>query len=195
MTTLILASQSRYRAELLARLRHPFETVASHCHETALDGELPAELVTRLALLKAQTVAETGINTAKTLIIGSDQVADLGGDILGKPGTVERAVEQLAAMSGQRVIFRTGLCVLEADSGRYELDRVDVEVIFRQLSRDEIQRYVDQDQPLDCAGSFKSESLGISLLTALNTDDPTALVGLPLIRLSEILRQWGLPLP
>lgn len=195
MKTLILASQSRYRAELLQRLGLIFTSIPSNCDETPLNGEPPASLVTRLAQLKAQTIADSSVDTANALIIGSDQVADLNGTVLGKPGTVARAHEQLASLSGQTVIFRTGLCVLDADTGQHVNDRVDVEVKFRHLDPAEIERYIEQDQPLDCAGSFKSESLGISLLTSFNTEDPTALVGLPLIRLCKHLRQWGLPLP
>jgi len=128
-------------------------------------------------------------------VIGSDQVADLHGEILGKPGSVDNACQQLTNVSGQAVWFRTGLCLLDTETGQCEIDRIDVGVRFRALSQTEIERYIAADQPLDCAGSFRSEGLGIALLDEMPGSDPTALIGLPLIRLSQMLRAAGLLVP
>ncbi len=190
MTDLILASTSRYRAELLSRLRLPFSSIAPQVDETPLAGEAPAALAARLAAAKAQAVAA---GHPGDWVIGSDQVAELNGAPLGKPGAVDAACAQLAAMSGQEVRFHTALCL---DNGREQLQAVDVtRVRFRALNREEIRRYVDAEQPLDCAGSFKCEGLGISLFEAIHCSDPTALVGLPLIALSQLLRRAGYALP
>lgn len=186
---LILGSTSRYRRELLERLRLPFEVYAPNVDESALPQEAPADLAQRLALAKANAIAQQHRNA---IIIGSDQVADLNGMALGKPGTHERAVEQLQAMSGQTVIFHTALAVVCAESGFTAVDTAVIRTRFRTLSAAEIESYLQAEQPYDCAGSAKSEGLGISLLAAIESDDPTALIGLPLIRTCEMLRQAGL---
>lgn len=189
MAELILASTSRYRRELLERLRIPFSVIAPDTDETPLPGEAPAALAERLALAKARAVASLH---PQAFVIGSDQVADLDGEAIGKPGTHERAVAQLQAMSGRSVIFQTGVAVVAPGFARVE--RVAVRVRFRALSAVEIERYLRLEQPYDCAGSAKSEGLGISLLDAIESDDPTALVGLPLIATARLLRAAGLPL-
>jgi septum formation protein len=189
---LILGSTSRYRRELLARLRIPFDTVAPAVDETPLPGEAPRALAQRLALAKARAVAA---NHPQAIVIGSDQVADLDGTALGKPGTHERATAQLARMSGARVIFQTAVAVVCQASGHQGQDLAAVEVQFRTLAADEIERYLRAEQPYDCAGSAKSEGLGIALTEAIVSDDPTALIGLPLIRTARLLRAAGLLLP
>jgi septum formation protein len=188
---LVLGSTSRYRRELLQRLGLPFEVAAPDVDETPHPGESPAHLAQRLALAKARSVAE---RFPQAVVIGSDQVADLNGQALGKPGTHERAVEQLRAMSGQVVVFQTALAVVCQASGFEAQDQAEVRVQFRRLSDDAIEAYLRAEQPYDCAGSAKSEGLGIALLEAIANDDPTALVGLPLIRTCQLLRQAGLPL-
>lgn len=188
---LVLGSTSRYRRELLQRLGLPFEVAAPDVDETPHPGESPAHLAQRLALAKARSVAE---RFPQAVVIGSDQVADLNGQPLGKPGTHERAVEQLRAMSGQVVVFQTALAVVCQASGFEAQDQAEVRVQFRRLSDDAIEAYLRAEQPYDCAGSAKSEGLGIALLEAIANDDPTALVGLPLIRTCQLLRQAGLPL-
>lgn len=190
MSDLILASTSRYRAELLGRLRLAFSSEAPHVDETALPGEAPAALATRLALAKARAVAG---RRPGSWVIGSDQVAELDGNPLGKPGTVEAACAQLAAMSGRQVHFHTALCLANGGQALQASDLTTVR--FRSLSSEEIRRYIAAEQPLDCAGSFKCEGLGISLFEAIDNHDPTALVGLPLIALSRLLRQAGYGLP
>lgn len=187
MPALILASTSRYRQELLARLRLPFETVAPEVDETALLGEAPAALAERLALAKARAVAA---KHPGAVVIGSDQVADLDGDAIGKPGTHERAVEQLQRMSGRQVIFQTAVAIVAP--GLAAIERAEVRVRFRELSDAAIEAYLRADQPYDCAGSAKVESLGVALLEAVESDDPTALIGLPLIRTCALLRRAGL---
>ncbi len=190
MTELILASTSHYRAELLSRLRLPFSPIAPQVDETPLPGEAPAALAARLALAKAVAVAR---QQPGRWVIGSDQVAELNGAPLGKPGTVEAACAQLAAMAGQEVRFHTALCL---GNEREQLQAMDVtRVQFRPLKDAEIRRYVAAELPLDCAGSFKCEGLGISLFEAIHSSDPTALVGLPLIALSRLLREAGYALP
>ncbi|MDX5446335.1 MAG: Maf family nucleotide pyrophosphatase [Zoogloeaceae bacterium] len=189
---LVLASTSAYRRMLLERLHVPFETARPEVDETALPGEPPAATANRLALEKALAVAA---RFDDALVIGSDQVAHIGDEVFGKPGTVERARAQLRRMSGETVIFHTALAVVNTRSGERLSDSVPTEVRFRHLSEAEIVRYVDKEMPLDCAGSAKSEGLGITLLDALSGDDPTALVGLPLIALSRMLRSQGLDLP
>jgi septum formation protein len=186
---LILASTSRYRRELLQRLRLPFEVVAPHTDESPLPGETPAALALRLALAKAQAVAALHRDA---VVIGSDQVADLDGQAIGKPGNHERATAQLRLMRGRRVIFQTGVAVVRADTGFAQALLAPVAVSFRELSDVEIEYYLRTEQPYDCAGSAKCETLGISLLDAIDSDDPTALVGLPLIRTSRLLREAGL---
>lgn len=186
---LILASTSRYRRELLQRLRLPFTVQAPHTDETPLPGEAPAALALRLALAKAQAVAA---QHPQAVVIGSDQVADLHGAPLGKPGDFERAREQLRRMSGQRVMFHTAVAVVRADTGFQKTLLAPVAVTFRVLGEAEIERYLALDEPFDCAGSAKSESLGVALLERIDADDPTALVGLPLMRTCALLRAAGL---
>lgn len=190
--TLVLASTSAYRRMLLERLQLPFVTARPDVDETPLSGEHPPETANRLALAKARAVAE---RFEDALIIGSDQVAHLGSEIFGKPGTPERAIAQLQRMSGHSVVFHTALALINTRTGAVQATSVPTEVHFRRLSDAEIIRYVEREQPLDCAGAAKSEALGISLLEALTGDDPTALVGLPLIALSRMLRAEGVPLP
>ncbi|MCV2423091.1 Maf family nucleotide pyrophosphatase [Paucibacter sp. DJ2R-2] len=186
---LILASTSRYRRELLERLRLPFEQQSPEVDETPLPGEAPAALATRLSLAKAQAVASLH---PQAIVIGSDQVADLNGESIGKPGTHERACEQLRRMSGHRIVFQTGVAVVCEATGFSQQDLAPVHVVFRDLNETEIESYLRAEQPYDCAGSAKSEGLGISLLAAIESDDPTALIGLPLIRTSQLLRAAGL---
>ena len=190
--TLVLGSTSRYRRELLQRLGLPFAVAAPDVDETPLQGEAPRALALRLALAKAHAVAA---QHPDAVVIGSDQVADLRGQPLGKPGTHERASAQLQRMSGETVIFQTAVAVVCAATGFEQVDLAPVEVRFRTLTGDEIERYLHAEQPYDCAGSAKSEGLGISLLEAILSDDPTALVGLPLIRTCRMLRAAGLTLP
>ena len=186
---LILASTSRYRRELLARLRLPFEVMAPAVDETALAGEAPAALALRLARAKARAVA---VRAPQAVVIGSDQVADLDGQALGKPGTHERAVEQLRALRSRRVIFHTAVAVSCTSTAFERSAVVPVVVRFRNLSDGEIEHYLRTEQPYDCAGSAKCETLGIALTEAIESDDPTALVGLPLIRTCDMLRAAGL---
>lgn len=186
---LILGSTSRYRRELLARLRLPFDVLAPHVDETPLPGERPADLAVRLALAKARNVAQ---RAPDAVVIGSDQVADLDGEPIGKPGSHERAVAQLTRMSGRTVVFQTAVCVVRIGIGFEQAELAPVKVSFRDLSPSEIERYLRLEQPYDCAGSAKSETLGIALLSAIDSDDPTALVGLPLIRTCRLLRLAGL---
>jgi septum formation protein len=188
---LVLGSTSVYRRELLARLRLPFIVAAPDVDETPLPGEAPAALARRLALAKARAVADMHPDC---IVIGSDQVADLHGQPLGKPGTHDRAVAQLQAMRGQTVIFQTAVAVVCKASGFVQEDLTPVRVQFRDLGDAEIEQYLRAETPYDCAGSAKSEGLGISLLEAIDNDDPTALVGLPLIRTCRMLRAAGLNL-
>lgn len=186
---LILGSTSRYRREMLSRLRLPFDTVAPQVDETPLPGEAPAALALRLALEKARDVAQ---RHPQAVVIGSDQVADLDGEPIGKPGTHDRAVAQLTRMSGRTVVFQTAVAVVCVASGFAQGLLAPVRVRFRTLSALEIERYLRLEQPYDCAGSAKCETLGIALLEAIESDDPTALVGLPLIRTSALLRAAGI---
>ena len=186
---MILASTSRYRRELLQRLRLPFEVRSPQVDETPLPNESPAVLAQRLALAKAHAVAAL---RPEAIVIGSDQVADLDGQPIGKPGTHERAVVQLRQMRGRRVIFQTAVAVVRADTGFARVLLAPVAVTFRRLSDAEIEHYLRTEEPYDCAGSAKSETLGIALLDAIDSDDPTALIGLPLIRTCELLRAAGL---
>ena len=189
---LVLASTSPYRRALLERFQLPFQTVSPEVDETPLPGEIPPATADRLALEKAHAVAT---RFPDALIIGSDQVAHLGDDVFGKPGTIERAVEQLRRMSGHTVVFHTAVALLNSRTGRTHCTAVPTQVKFRELSDAEIVRYVERERPLDCAGSAKSEGLGITLLESLSGDDPTALIGLPLIALSRLLRSEGIELP
>ena len=188
---LILGSTSIYRRELLARLGLPFSIESPHVDETPLVGEAPTALAMRLALSKAQAVAA---RFPDAVVIGSDQVADLNGQALGKPGTHERAREQLQRMQGQDVIFHTAVAVVCAASGFAQSALAEVKVAFRPLSNAEIESYLIAEKPYDCAGSAKSEGLGIVLLSRIENDDPTALIGLPLIRTCTLLRSAGMQL-
>ena len=189
---LILASSSRYRRTLLERLGLPFDVVSPDLDETPLAGETPAATALRLAGAKARAVAATIDAPDGVLVIGSDQVATFDGLQIGKPGTHERAVEQLRAMSGRTIVFQTALAVVRASAGFAEVRRAPVAVRFRALGDDEIETYLRTEQPYDCAGSAKCETLGIALLEGIDSDDPTALVGLPLIRTAQLLRAAGL---
>ena len=189
--TVVLGSTSRYRRELLSRLHLPFEVAAPEVDETPQAGESPRDLALRLALAKARAVAA---RHPGAVVIGSDQVADLAGEPLGKPGTHERAVRQLQRMRGQTVVFQTALAVVCIETGFEQVDLAPVRVKFRDLSDAEIENYLQIEKPYDCAGSAKSEGLGIALLESIDNDDPTALVGLPLIRTARMLRAAGVQL-
>jgi septum formation protein len=186
---LILASTSRYRRELLERLRLPFDVESPEVDETPRPGEAPADLAQRLARAKADAVAA---RWPQAVVIGSDQVAEVDGQPIGKPHTHERALAQLRAMSGRRVAFHTAVAVVRRDTGFARVALAPVTVRFRSLTEHEIEHYLRAEQPYDCAGSAKSEALGIALLDAIESDDPTALVGLPLIRTCALLREAGL---
>ncbi len=186
---LVLASTSPYRKELLQRLHLPFETISPEVDETRQPGESAESLVARLAEAKARAVAET---LHEGLVIGSDQVAVLEGEVLGKPGGHEQAVAQLQNASGKTVRFLTGLCVVNAATGNSQLEVVPFEVEFRTLTPEQIEHYLRREEPYNCAGSFKSEGLGIALFERLRGDDPNALIGLPLIRLTRMLEREGL---
>jgi septum formation protein len=189
---IVLASTSLYRAELLHRLFPEFEQRSPGTDEAALPGELPAARALRLAIAKA-VAAANGLMDA--LVVGSDQVAELHGRVLDKPGTHENACAQLAASSGHEVNFHTALCVLDTRSGRRHMHVDHTRVTFRRLSAEEINRYIEREQPLDCAGSFKCEGLGISLFERIDNEDPSALIGLPLIALARLLRDCDVVLP
>ena len=188
---LILGSTSRYRYELLSRLRIPFDVVAPDVDETPLAGESPLALASRLALAKAHAVAKLH---PQAVVIGSDQVADLHGEPLGKPGNHDRAVQQLQRMRGQTAVFQTAVAVVCHATGFEQMELAPVRVRFRDLTDTEIESYIQAEQPYDCAGSAKSEGLGIALLDAIDNDDPTALIGLPLIRTCRMLREAGIAL-
>lgn len=189
---LVLASTSPYRRELLERLQIPFAVAAPEVDESAIWGESPVATAERLAKSKAKAVAT---RYPEALIIGSDQVAYNADGRYGKPGTRENAAAQLRAMSGKSIIFHTGICLLNSATKNLQLRSVAVDVGFRLLSEDDIQRYLDREDALNCAGSAKSEGLGISLMTRLRGDDPNALIGLPLIALCDMLRAEGVVLP
>ena len=189
MPRLILASTSRYRRELLQRLRMPFEVVSPDVDESPRPGEAPGALAARLALAKAEAVAA---RHSDAVVIGSDQVAELDGETIGKPHTHDRAVAQLRAMSGRRVVFHTAVAVVRRERDFAQTLLAPVVVTFRALTDTEIDHYLRAEQPYDCAGSAKCETLGIALLAAIDSDDPTALVGLPLIRTCALLREAGL---
>lgn len=186
---LVLASTSRYRRELLQRLHLPFDTVSPEVDESALPGEMPAALAQRLALAKARAVARL---RPHAVVIGSDQVAELDGQAIGKPGDHERARQQLQRMSGRHVLFHTAVAVVHVSAGFERTQLARVAVRFRSLGAAEIEHYLRREEPYDCAGSAKCETSGIALLEAIESDDPTALVGLPLIRTCELLRQAGI---
>lgn len=188
---LILGSTSRYRKELLTRLRIPFETSAPDVDETPHSNESPKDLALRLALAKARAVA---LKYPEAVVIGSDQVADLEGIPLGKPGNHANAILQLQRMRGKTVIFQTALSVVCIATGYERTDLAEVKVKFRDLSDAEIETYLRAEEPYDCAGSAKSEGLGIALLDSIDNDDPSALIGLPLIRTCQMLREAGVKL-
>ena len=182
---LILASSSAYRCDLLSRLRVPFTSISPNVDESAQTGEQPHDTALRLALTKARAIAAMNPHA---LVIGSDQVADLAGKPLGKPGNHHNAVLQLRAMRGKSVIFHTAVCLLDAATGRYHLDNVPSVVQLRDLSDTQIESYLQLEQPYDCAGSAKIESLGIALVHSIESTDPTALIGLPLMALTGMLQ-------
>lgn len=184
-----MASTSRYRAELLSRLQLPFETASPDIDEAPLAGEEPAETALRLALAKARRIA---IDRPDALIIGADQVADLSGRHIGKPGTRERAREQLSQMRGQTLVFHSALALINTESGREQVLNVPTQVRFRNYSDGELENYLDRENALDCAGSAKAEGLGLALIDAIQSDDPSALIGLPLIALTGMLANEGL---
>lgn len=186
---LILASSSVYRRELLGRLRLPFTCISPDIDETPDQNEPPEAVALRLAQAKARAVAVAHPNA---LVIGSDQVADLHGKPLGKPGTHDKAVQQLRVLSGQRVLFHTALCLLDAASGSLQLRNVPTALRFRALSEAQIERYLQLEQPYDCAGSAKIESLGVALVDNIESNDPTALIGLPLMALVSMLKKVGI---
>lgn len=191
-THLVLASTSPYRRQLLERFGKRFTVAAPDVDESPLPGETPIDLAARLARDKAEVVAR---RNPQSIVIGSDQVAVFGQEIFGKPGNPERCIEQLKAVSGKRLVFNTAVHVIQSDSGSNE-GHLDITIVhFRKLSDDEIERYVARDRPVNCAGGFKAEALGISLFERIESQDPTALIGLPLIWLSGALRRAGLPLP
>jgi MAF protein len=186
---LILASTSPFRRELLSRLGVPFTTRSPDVDESPQQGETPQQLVQRLSCDKATAIVD---DLAEGLVIGSDQVAVIDDVILGKPGSHANAVAQLQHASGKTVVFYTGLCLMNAATGRQQVDVVPFQVTFRKLSPQQIEYYLQKEQPYNCAGSFKSEGLGISLFQRMQGDDPNALIGLPLIRLIDMLQQEGM---
>jgi septum formation protein len=185
---LVLASTSPYRRELLGRLGLPFVVAAPRIDETPVRGEAPSATALRLAQMKARAVAP---GHPGSLIVGSDQVAEVDGVAVSKPGSHEAALAQLRGMRGRTILFRTGVCLLDAASGRVQCDLVDVASTFRVLDDAEIENYLRRERPYDCAGAVKSEGLGIALFARIESDDPTALIGLPLIRLVDFLRREG----
>ncbi|WP_078119633.1 Maf family protein [Thiosocius teredinicola] len=192
MQPLVLASTSPFRRALLEKLTLPFTTDSPETDETRRNGESPPALVRRLADAKARAVAD---RHPDALIIGSDQVACVDGEILGKPGDRDNAIRQLSASSGKTVTFHTGLCLLNASSGRAQVEVEPFDVHFRDLTTSQIERYVDHERPFNCAGSFKSEGYGITLFSRLDGRDPNSLIGLPMILLIEMLGNEGVALP
>jgi septum formation protein len=188
MRKLLLASGSRYRKALLERLGLPFEVVSPNTDETPLAGESPRDTAARLSLAKARAA-----NARDALVIGSDQVAECEGEVLGKPGAHDVAARQLRRVSGKAVDFHTGLCLLDSRTGQSQSRIVPCRVVFRSLSDAQIEAYLRREQPYDCAASAKAEALGIALIARMETDDPTSLIGLPLIALTEMLGNAGLP--
>jgi septum formation protein len=189
---IVLASGSRYRRELLMRLGLSFDTWSPEVDERALAGEMPSQTAARLARMKTEAGAR---KFPQAYVVGSDQVADLDGHPIGKPGTFEKARQQLLSMRGKTVLFHTAVCLIHQERNRRAERLVTTQVEFRTYSEDEIERYLEQEPALDCAGSAKSEGLGIALLERLAGDDPTALVGLPLIALAQMLRAEGFKVP
>lgn len=189
MTDLVLGSTSPFRKALLEKLGIPFSTYSPEVDETPHAGETAEELVYRLSVAKARAVAN---DKPDALVIGSDQVAVIDGEILGKPGSHEKAMEQLRNASGKAVVFLTGLCLLNSKTGKAQTEVVPFTVHFRELSDEQIENYLKSEEPYNCAGSFKSEALGISLFERLEGDDPNTLIGLPLIRLVRLLENEGM---
>lgn len=189
---LVLASTSPYRRQLLERFGQRFTVAAPDVDESPLPGETPIDLVNRLARAKAEVVAR---RNPRSIVIGSDQIAVSGREIIGKPGNPERCIEQLKAVSGQRLTFHTAVHVIQSESGSNDSHLDITTVHFRKLSAEEISRYVARERPVNCAGGFKAEGLGITLFERIDSQDPTALIGLPLIWLSAALRKAGLALP
>ncbi len=187
--TIVLASSSPYRRQLLERLRLPFATEAPDVDERGGPGETAPQLARRLAALKAHAVAQ---RHPQAIVIGSDQVAEMDGTAIGKPGAHEAALAQLLQMQGREVVFHTALAVVRHSDGRSYADCVDTTVRFRRLPRDTLDAYLRLEQPYDCAGSAKIESLGIFLVESVRSDDPTALIGLPLISLTSMLAAFGI---
>ena len=185
---LVLASTSPFRRDILEKLGLPFDCHAPEVDETPHTGESPSQLVERLSIAKAQAVAA---HLKEGLVIGSDQVAVIDNDILGKPGNHENAVMQLERAAGKTVTFLTGLALVNASAGSIQADVVPFKVVFRKLTREQIENYLNAEQPYNCAGSFKSEGLGIALFERLEGDDPNTLIGLPLIRLIRMLEKEG----
>ena len=190
--SIVLASSSPYRRQLLERLRLPFDTDPPEVDETGRGGETPLQTAQRLALLKASSV---GMRHPQAIVIGSDQVAEMDGQALGKPGGHEQAMRQLLAMQGRTVVFHTALAVVRRADGYVGTDCVDTQVRFRRLPPRALEDYLRAEQPYDCAGSAKVESLGICLVESVQSDDPTALIGLPLISLTTMLAACGVALP
>jgi septum formation protein len=191
MPTIVLASTSPYRRQLLQRLRLPFSVLSPQVDEQALPGESPHETACRLALAKAKAIAAV---QPAAIVIGSDQVADVDGEALSKPGTHEAALAQLVRMQGREVVFHTAVAVIGPD-GRQQVDDVPTAVRFRRLPVEQLDAYLQAEKPYDCAGAAKIEALGITLLESVRSDDPTALIGLPLIRLTSMLAACGVRLP
>jgi len=187
---LILASTSPFRKTILEKLGHPFECIAPETDETPKPEETPEQLVERLAIAKAQAVAS---KTNDALVIGSDQVAVINGQIVGKPGNFDNAFKQLKEASGKRITFLTGLSLINSKTGKIHSTVVPFKVVFRYLRDSQIENYLKAEKPFNCAGSFKSEGLGISLFERLEGDDPNTLMGLPLIRLNAMLEIEGMP--
>jgi len=185
---LVLASTSPFRKAILEKLGLPFDTASPATDETPVEGESPEQLVQRLAMAKAKAVVESHHDA---LIIGSDQVAVIDNEILGKPGSHEKAIAQLQKASGKTVRFFTGLCLLNAATGNTQVEVVPFDVVFRKLTDSQIENYLQKEKPYNCAGSFKSEALGICLFEKLQGDDPNTLMGLPLIRLVRMLEREG----
>ena len=187
-SSLILASSSPFRKELLSRLHLPFDTLSPDIDETHLGDESAEQYVSRLSLQKAQAIAS---NNQDAIVIGSDQCAYLNGQILGKPGSHENAIKQLQQSSGQEVVFYTGLSVVQLSTGFSKVDCIQYRVGFRDLTDAQIEHYLTTEKPYNCAGSFKSEAYGISLFSYMSGDDPTSIIGLPLIRLISMLEAAG----
>ena len=192
MPRIILASSSRFRRALLRRLQLPFDVINPAVDESPRAGETPAQLVRRLAVSKAQDVAQ---RHEHALVIGSDQVAAQRRTIIGKPGNRQRALEQLRQASGRTVTLHTGLALVNSTTGRMQVDVIPYRVLFRNLSEAQIQRYLRKEQPYDCCGSLRAEGLGVALLERFQGDDPSALIGLPLIRLVTMLAAEGVKVP